>query len=104
MPETEPLSLDMQLAIAIGDPGRWVGHGWTPRPYSTDGNAMLELIDVMRERGWQIWHFQNYVHAPNQHFVEFTRPSEERAGHGDSFPLATATAALAALSEGEKDA
>ena len=31
------------------------GGGFHPRPFTTDGNAMLALIEVMRGAGWRHW-------------------------------------------------
>lgn len=77
------------------------------RAYSTDGNAMLELIAAMRKRGYR---FRATIHATP--FCRFSQdaprgsyvPEWHWSGDGDTLPLAVARAALAALRAGKQGA
>lgn len=74
---------------------------WEKGPrYSTDGNAMLKLIEAMRERGWLI-----NARPLIDGYVATAMPINPQTGQihqalGDSLPHCAGLAALAAL-EGE---
>lgn len=78
-------------AVFLGPPLYWR----TVPDYTADGNAMLTVIDKMRERGYYVRMRQwtnGQIMASFNKFGWFGID-----GHGDTFPEAVALAAVAAL-------
>lgn len=109
MPETDTQSLDAQLAEALG--WRFIEESRLPwRPpnsslacaippkFSTDGNAMLDLVAAMRERGYQLTITTVFgIRAGFWKEIKDPGFNRETARGADTFPEAVAWAATAAL-------